>query len=72
MESDVKAPDPWNKESKDEGGVHHPQPFFSFNNKGFRSMSSSKKQVVPWRLGLCVHERGAREALGGRRRTLSI
>ncbi|HET6485134.1 MAG TPA: ATP-dependent metallopeptidase FtsH/Yme1/Tma family protein, partial [Spirochaetia bacterium] len=36
MESDIKAPDPWKKENKDEGGVHHPQPFFSFNNPQFR------------------------------------
>ena len=36
MESDVKVPDPWKKEKKDDGGVQHPQPFFSFNNKQFR------------------------------------
>ncbi len=36
MESDVKAPDPWKRNNKDEGGVHRPQPFFSFNNPQFR------------------------------------
>jgi cell division protease FtsH len=36
MESDVKAPDPWKRERKDEGGVHNPQPFFSFKNPQFR------------------------------------
>jgi cell division protease FtsH len=36
MESYVKGPDPWKKEEKDEGGVHNPQPFFSFKNKQFR------------------------------------
>ena len=36
MESDIKPPDPWKKENKDEGGVHHPQPFFSFHNPQFR------------------------------------
>jgi cell division protease FtsH len=36
MESYVKGQDPWKKESKGEGGVHNPKPFFSFDNRQFR------------------------------------
>jgi cell division protease FtsH len=35
MELDAKGPDPWKRGKKDEGGVHNPQPFFSFNNRQF-------------------------------------
>ena len=35
MEVYSKKPDPWNKEPTGEGGVHHPEPPFSFKNKKF-------------------------------------